>query len=92
MHPSIHKLVRALHLIGRLLDVAEADYCFEGRFAFPLAEDWSLLISADGAGRFRLDACHRSRVVATMWCLAEDLDRLEDLVLGARHEAAVLAA
>lgn len=92
MRPTIRALASAIWLIGQLLDVDHADYCFEGRFSFALADEWSLVISADDAGRFRLDACHRSRVRATIWCLAEDRARLTDLVLGIRQEAAALAA
>lgn len=92
MKPSIRQLAAALVLIGRLLDEPQADYCFEGRFRFRLGGEWSLVISADDAGRLRLDACNRSRVRATMWTLADDLERLEALVTGARVEASALNA
>lgn len=92
MKPAIRQLVAALVLIGSLLDEPTADYCFEGRFRFQLGGDWSLVISADDAGRFKLDACNRSRVRATMWTLADDLERLEALVLSARDEAIALSA
>lgn len=92
MSTVITQLAAALPKIGRLLDCEEADYCFEGRFAFPLADEWSFVISPDDAGRFRLEVCHRSIVIATMWCLAEDRPRLEELVLSARRETALLAA
>lgn len=92
MRPSLHRLASALVLIGQLLDAERAEYCFEGRFRFRLSEDWSLVISADDAGRFRLDACLRSRVRCTLWCLADDRPRLAGLVLSARQEAAALAA
>lgn len=92
MKPPIRQLARALVLVGRLLDEPKADYCFEGRFRFQLDGEWSLVISADDAGRFKLAACHRSRVRATMWSRADDLERLEALVLGARAEAMALSA
>lgn len=92
MSPKTGALVRVLSLTARLLDAREADYCFEGRFRFDLGGDWSLVLSADDAGRFRLDACLRSRVRATMWCRWDDEDRLTALVLSASREAAALAA
>lgn len=92
MRPDLRTLARSLRLIAGLLDAREADYCFEGRFRFRLSADWSLVVSADDAGRLRLDACHRSRVRATMWCLAGDRGRLEALVRAVRNEAAALAA
>jgi hypothetical protein len=90
--PTIRELADALRLTGDLLGVERADYCFDGRFRFELDGDWSLVISPDSAGRFRLDACCRSRVRATLWCLAGDRARLEILVLSARQEVAALAA
>lgn len=92
MRPSLRTFARTLRLIGRLLDAPTADYCFEGRFRFRLSGDWSLVVSADDAARFKFEACYRSRVVARMWCLAEDRARLEAIVLAARDEAATLAA
>lgn len=89
MRPTNRELARALRLIGHLLDEREADYCFEGRFRFRLSDDWSLVVSTDDAGRFRLEACLRSRVRCTLWTLAADTARLEALVLAARREAAL---
>lgn len=85
-------LIRVLRLIAELLGVEQAEYCFEGRFRFALSEDWSLVISADSAGRYRLEACLASRVRATLWTRSDDRPRLEALVLAASHEAALLAA
>lgn len=92
MRPSLKTTGRTLRLVGRLLGAAHADYCFEGRFRFRLEGEWSLVVSADDAGRFKFEACHRSRVKARMWCLAGDRPRLEALVLSVRDEAAALAA
>lgn len=92
MRPTISETASALKFIGRLLDAGSADYCFDGRFRFQLGGDWSILISADDAGRFRLDACYRSRVRATMWCAAADRARLRALVLAAKIEALALTA
>ena len=92
MKPSTAETVSALKFVAQLLGVTEADYCLQGRFRFQIGGGWSLAISADDAGRFRLDACHRSRARATMWCLAADRTRLRALVLAARDEAIALTA
>ncbi len=92
MRPSTIELAHALRQIGTLLGADRADYRFEGRFSFGLADGWSLVISADDAGRFRLEACRASRVRATLWCRVGDWARLESLVLSAQQEAAALAA
>jgi hypothetical protein len=92
MRPQLIEFARTLRMIAALLGEREADYCFEGRFRFRLDGEWSLVVSADDAGRFKFDACLRSRVRATMWSPAEDRTRIEALVCSARDEAAVLAA
>lgn len=92
MRVSLRQFAATLRLIARLLDASEADYCFEGRFRFGLEADWSLVVSADDAGRFKFDACYRSRARASMWAFAGDTERIEALVLAARNEAAALAA
>jgi hypothetical protein len=92
MKPNMRETADALRLVGRTLGVEKADYCFNGRFRFPLDAGWSLLLSPDDAGRFRLDACYRSTVRCSLWAQAEDGARLEALCLSAQHEAAALAA
>ncbi len=92
MRPTLRELASALVLVADLLGADRADYCFDGRFRFELDGGWSLVISADDAGRFRVEACLRSRVRATLWCPAGDRRRLEALILSAAREAAALAA
>jgi hypothetical protein len=90
MKPTLHQLLASVHRAGRLLGTGRATYCFEGRFKLDLGADWALVISADYAGRFRLEACRSGRVLATMWCAAGDQQRFDDLVLSARAEVAEL--
>jgi hypothetical protein len=90
MKPTLRELASALRFTAQLLDADYADYCFEGRFRFDLDGDWSLVISPDDAGRFRIEACLRSRVRCTLWCASQDRARLERLVLSAKREAAAL--
>lgn len=92
MRPSIQQLIRAVRRAAILLDAGSATYCFDGRFRLALAGDWSLVISADSAGRLRLEACLSGRVKATMWCLASDTRRFVELVGAASEEAAALVA
>jgi hypothetical protein len=92
MRPTTAEIISALRFVGATLDAPRAEYCFEGRFRFRLDNDWSIVLSADDAGRFRLDACYRSRARATMWTASADRARLKALVLAARDEAAVLIA
>jgi hypothetical protein len=90
--PSIYELVRAVRTVAATVGATTATYCFEGRIAVSLEAGWSLVLSSDDAGRFRVEACHSGRVRATMWCLADDDDRLAELASSAEREAAALVA
>lgn len=85
------QLIEGVRTVADMAGAREATYCFEGRFAVQLDAGWSLVVSADDADRFRLDACLSGRRRATMWCLASDRARLADLAVAARDEAAALA-
>lgn len=89
---TLRELVPVLRQVAVLLDARSAEYVYEGRFRFELEGDWSLLISSDGPGRLRLDACYRSRRGSSLWCFADDRCRLAALVMAAQQETAALAA
>lgn len=88
--PTTRETIDALRRVGATLDTSVA-YHLDGRFHFALSGDWSLALSPDSAGRFRLDACYRAVPVASLWALARDTERLDRLVLSASAEAAALA-
>lgn len=92
MKPTLRELAGVLKLVGAVLDRPSVNYRFDGRFAFRLDAGWSLVISADDAGRWRVEVCRGGRVRATMWCLADDRERLAELAAAARDEAVALAA
>lgn len=87
--PDTRSLIDALRLVGGALGTDVA-YVYEGRFHFRLDSRWSVALSSESAGRFRLDACYGGRILATMWCLADDEDRLAALALSARREVEAL--
>jgi hypothetical protein len=89
---NLRELAQTLRFVGALLDADHADYVFDGRFRFELADGWSLIVSSDSAERLRLDAYHRSGVRGSLWCIAADRDRLKALVLAAKEEAIALVA
>lgn len=90
MRPLDKNTVAALRLLGRLLGEPCA-YQLDGRFHFAVAPGWSLAVSPDDAGRFRLGAFYGAEEVATLWCLERDRRRLADLALGLRREIAALS-
>lgn len=91
MRPTDPETIAALRFTARVLG-HETAYVLDGRFYFPLGAGWSLAVSPDDAGRFRLGAFYGRTEVATLWCLTGDRRRLADLALGLRDELAALAA
>jgi len=90
--PTLTQLAVAVTTVARVVGATQASYCFDGRIAVALSAGWSLVLSADDAGRFRLDAERGGRVRATMWSLVSDPARLAELAAAAQDEAAALAA
>jgi hypothetical protein len=82
-----------LDLIGALRHVACVTgaecYLHEGRFHFPVDDDWSLALSPDSAGRVRVEASHRTRTVDIRWANVHDRSRLAELALGLREQVLV---
>lgn len=89
--PSDAKVFQALLLIGSVLGQRYA-YWHRGRYHFAIDDDWSIAISAESAGRFRVETCRRTVPMATLWTLADDTDRLAGLVVEAREAIGRLAA
>lgn len=87
--PSTAQLATALHV---LRDALGRDYCFlhQGRFHFKLAGDWSLALSADSAGRFRVEACYLAVPRGSLWTFAPDHERLVAVAREAAQETAAL--
>lgn len=70
-------------LLGRIGELLGRDVCwlYQRRFHFALELDgWTLAVSPESAGRFRLEACRWTRPVLTLWVLEDDGDRLEATV------------
>jgi len=87
---TVRQLVRAVKIAAETLGSDQATYIFDGRISIPLTGGWALTLSPDDAGRLRLEACLSGRVVATMWCLDHDDDRLRALARSIETETAAL--
>lgn len=85
MRPTDRETIAVLRIVAALMG-ERCTYTLAGSFYFPAGSRWALRVSPDDAGRFRLQACHGGRPMATMWCLSEDRDRLADLVLSFKAE------
>jgi hypothetical protein len=92
MKPNVRQFAQALLLLGGVLHQSSAIYCAGGRVAFELEAGWVLVLAPDDAARWRLDACHGGVVRATMWCFADDHQRLMRLASSMREQVAARIA
>lgn len=69
-------------------------FVYKHAYHFRLEDGWTLSLSSEDAGRFRLEACRWTEPVATLWALADDHERLAALAvdLAAEIEDARLRA
>jgi hypothetical protein len=51
-------------------------WLYERRWHFSVGAGWTIALSPDSAGRFRLDACRHTRTVHSVWVLPCDRDAL----------------
>lgn len=54
-------------------------YVIDGAYHFRLVDGWTISLSAEDAGRFRLEACRWTDPVSTLWSLSDDHERLAAL-------------
>lgn len=66
-------------------------YRLDGRYHLPVGESGAntIALSAESAGRVRLDACRYGEATGSMWCLDGDSERLRAIALGLLDELAV---
>jgi len=89
--PTDRQTIAVLRHVGAALGTTSA-YVHRGQFHFRLDARWSLAISPEDAGRFRVAVFRDGRERAILWCLAGDLDRIADLALAAQAEVLALTA
>lgn len=77
---------RCLRVVGAVLGVDRCWY-YGGDFHFILAGDWTVSISPETAGRVRVTTWHRLRERDRKWAALDDVDRVAQLVGGARETA-----
>lgn len=88
--PSAARVFQALVAAGHVLGERYA-YFLRGGYHFRLAPDWTMALTPESAGRIRLEACRSGAPMATLWCLADDRERLAALVAEIAHEVHALA-
>lgn len=90
MRPVDKNTITALRVVARALG-QDCAFQHEGRFHFPVGGGFSLAVSPDDAGRFRVACFYGAEEVATLWSFERDLRRLADLALALREEVAALS-
>lgn len=65
----------ALLRVAELLGLDEC-WLYQQRYHFSVGYGWSIAISSESAGRFRIEACRWTRPGGTVWVTAGDDDRL----------------
>lgn len=74
-----------LKFIGDTLGISICWY-HRGSFHFKVGIDWTVSVTPDSAGRYRVDTCHLTVPVDTKWVAAHDRARLARLVQDAAED------
>lgn len=77
--PETPDLADAVMTAASALGLTEC-YAHDGRYHFSLGGGRSIALSADSAGRIRVESCHLCRPESTMWALAHHPARLVSVV------------
>lgn len=83
--PSDRDTYLTLVRVGALLGFRRVHH-YHGRYHFAFGDGWSLAVSPESAGRFRVEACRWGHPEATLWTFADDDDRLGGVVLAVAEE------
>ena len=83
---STREVMDAVEFVAALLGCTRA-YRIGERVHVPLDRGWSVAISADDAGRLRIEGCVRGAPRCTVWTESRDRARLADLARDVRKMA-----
>ena len=81
--PSPAETFAALQCIADVLGMHSC-WLYLRRWHFSVGGGWTIALSGDSAGRFRVDTCHLTRTVSTLWVLPEDRGSLAAIAVGCR--------
>lgn len=86
--PSGTDTYSALQRIAGVLGMHSC-WLYQRRYHFTVGAGWTIALSPDSAGRFRLDTCRHTRTVSSLWVLGDDHDDLAGFVLSLRDQLGV---
>lgn len=64
-------------------------WLFQRRYHFTVGRGWTIALSPDSAGRFRVDTCRYTRTVESLWVLHDDHASLAAVVISLRDRLGV---
>jgi hypothetical protein len=82
--PSPAETLSALQCIADVLGMHTC-WLYRCRWHFSVGAGFTIALSPDSAGRFRIDTCRRTRTVSSLWVLPEDRDSLAGIVHARRQ-------
>ena len=85
--PTSEQTFRGLLAVARALG-KRGCWLYQRRWHFTVRDEWTVAISAESAGRLRVDACRHTTPTASFWVLAGDHDRLAGVVLSLTEQIA----
>lgn len=88
--PETQEVADGLLVAAAALD-QEVCYALDDRYHFLIESGWSIAISADSAGRLRVESCRLSLPRQVMWVLANKPERLASVVSKLRGDVLELA-
>jgi hypothetical protein len=61
-------------------------WLYQRRYHFSVGQGFTIALSPDSAGRFRVDTCRLTRTVSSLWVLGDDHDSLAGVALALRDQ------
>lgn len=90
MSPTGAETYEALLLIASVLGMHSC-WLYRRRYHFTVGEGWTIALSPDSAGRFRLDTCRHTRIESSLWVLGDDHASLACVAAALRDQLDVRA-
>jgi hypothetical protein len=79
--PTTDAVDRFVLRVAELLGLTKC-WLYQRRYHFSVGYGWTLAISPESAGRFRIEACRWTRPGVTVWVTEGDDDRLAGSIVG----------
>lgn len=86
--PSAVEIHAALQSIAAVFGMHTC-WLYQRRYHFSVGAGWTIALSPDSAGRFRLDTCRHTRTVSSLWVLENERVSVAVIALVLRDQLGV---